>query len=186
LLAVDWVTSGRQRGYINHRFDCIRRVETHENWDFEEYYSVNEIKIDERMVFKDRIRLTGTLTILLMRSSVTPVTLDEEDDPIHARMKGYHVYGLIILVGKRFDPIKELILHSSLRKNLTNESDLVPQGRFILDNSEEVVASVSQIEKNGVVVRFCAYSSHSALTYVRSILAPLDVILGFKPYSENR
>lgn len=170
LVFVDWLTSGRKRNYLATGSIRDNRTETLEHWDFSEYDTTSEVFVGNEQLLTDRVRLA-----------------DEEDVALRQRMHGFHVLGLMVVVGSKMQLIIDQLLELSTRKKLHNARDITPQGRLAAANTfPGVIASASPLGPSAVIVRFCGQDVESAMTYVKAMLAPLQESIGFSPYQENR
>ncbi|GLD93411.1 hypothetical protein PINS_up002003 [Pythium insidiosum] len=171
LVLVDWLTSGRKRNFLSSGSINEKRTEIHEHWDFDEYDSQTDVYLDGTIVLSDRVRLC-----------------DDEPTALRKRMQGAHVLGVMVVLGPQMKRISDRLLELSQRKRLHHAKDITPQGRLASDTDfPGVLSSASALgDTGGVIARFIADDAETAMMYMRSILAPLEEGLGFKPFQENR
>ncbi|KAF0694101.1 Aste57867_14987 [Aphanomyces stellatus] len=159
LVFIDWMTSGRHaRG---------------ESWSFASYDSCNDVTMidDAAPVLLDRVRLQH-----------------EIDHDLAGRMGGMRVLGTIVLLGPRVAAMAQALLVQGARKTLQPNAAPVPSGHLPSSTAApiNVRVAVSPLGSDGAIVRLAAPTTEDAYAYAKTVLAPLETLVGFKCFEENR
>ncbi|CAK4666595.1 hypothetical protein AeMF1_012177 [Aphanomyces euteiches] len=157
LVFIDWMTSGRHaRG---------------ESWSFASYESCNQVVMegDDAPILLDRMRLQ-----------------EEAEHSLRARMGGMTVLGTVVLVGPRVKAMADALIQRGARKALKPNESPIPYGHVATNVHPNVRSAVSPLGKSGAIVRIAGRTTEEAYAFVKDLLAPLEDLVGFKCFQENR
>ncbi|TIB80993.1 UreD-domain-containing protein [Wallemia mellicola] len=125
-----------------------------ESWQFDTYTSINNIYIDD---------------VLIIRDAQTVAKPD-----IEKRMGPFHVYGLLILLGKQTEDIRRAFEHAYDKQNA------VLNGRF--DIGMDVLWSYTPINKDASVIRLAGKDEEVIKLFLRDNCINLQEVIGMEAY----
>jgi urease accessory protein len=158
LVLLDSITSGRQA--------------LGEDWDFAKYYSLNEVKVDGKLVAKD---------VLLLEDPKSSPTLTTQSGstripyrPLREQLAPYSCYAMVLLYGPQVQEAIEDI--SAQYKHIT-----VYQMKQTPDSlwSFSLLGATSS---EGAIVRVAGKESEIVRSCLKTILRHLDVTIGIDTY----
>jgi urease accessory protein len=148
LVLLDWVTSGRRS--------------IGEHWLFHQYYSVNEVSVDNVKIVQDSMLLkdeTDSQAVNLPRRSLA------------ARLAPYTCYATLILCGPLLQPLIEDCAQQY--KAITVFQRRLP---------DNILWSLSPIAAKGIVIRIAGRETEDVKDWLRSSMAKLVDVVGEDAY----
>jgi len=136
LVLLDWFTSGRHsRG---------------ESWQFRQYGSTNEIRVDGKRVALDVLSLKG-----------------EGDSPLNTRLSPYTCYATVFLYGGHLRALIDQVTGLAAKVLQMQSSTPAP-----------LLLSVSQLEEGVTVIRLAGTETEAVRTWLSDNLHPLQHLFG--------